>query len=181
MTTYIEAYETTRDHLLPGGWADAGAGERYPGDFHHRAFVAVQAIHTYVCRTWDFWKLEPEPDMEEVLGRFNSLWDALAYRPAEPEPEPAPESSATPAPDSDRPTTDVDGAASLTETAPEFYEEDQPTQEIVAAFEAAEQGKTGPDPVLPPRVVLPPVSEPENPASIDDTILLLPDEPEAEQ
>lgn len=176
MTTYIEAYENTRDHLIPGGWAMAGTGERYPGEFHGRALVAVRDLEAYIDRTWDFWKLEPAPDFEDVLGRYNSLWDALAYR--RDEPEPAPESSAGPAPDSGGPSTDVDEAASLTEPA-DFHEADQPTEEIVAAFEAGDQGLTGePASEVPRRIVLPPVSEPENPASILDTILLLPDESE---
>jgi len=143
MTTYIEAYETARDILLPGGWDAAGTGERYPGDFHHRAFAAVQELWNYLERTWDFWKLESGPDMDDVIGRYNSLWDVLAYQPAQPEPEPAPEPSAGPAPDTGSPSTDVDETAIL-DTATAFYESDQPTQEIVAAFEDGEQGETGP-------------------------------------
>jgi hypothetical protein len=122
MTTY-EAYETVRDHLIPGGWDHAGTGERYPGEYHARSLVAVQELWEYVQRTADFWALEPEPDMSAVWGHYNSLWDTLTYAPGE---------HATGIP--------VEPEA---EPATEFFEEDQPTEEILAIWESAEKGVTG--------------------------------------
>lgn len=158
MTAYVEAYETVRDHLMPGGWESAGAGERYPGDYRGRALLAVRALEEYVDRTWAFWALEPELDMGSVLGRYNSLWDAL-YKPPT-VPEPAPEDKA--AAGSGGPTTVAGEAATLSEAVLDascdacghqvhpgrpcpacFFEEDQPTEEILAVFEAGEKGMTG--------------------------------------
>jgi hypothetical protein len=126
MTTY-EAYETVRDHLIPGGWDHAGTGERYPGEYHARSLVAVQELWEYVQRTADFWALEPEPDMSAVWGHYNSLWDTLTYQPGE---------HATGIPTEPNPEPEQEPAA-------EFFEEDQPTEEILAIWESGEKGVTG--------------------------------------
>lgn len=133
MTTYVEAYETVRGTLLPDGWAGAGSGERYPGDYRGRALVAVQDLLAYLDRTQDFWALEPEPDLGAVLGRYNSLWDSLAPRVI---PEPAKGKVAN------------QSVADVTDTAEfvcpvEFFEPDEPVTQVIAAFDAGEKGVTG--------------------------------------
>lgn len=157
MTTYVEAYETVRGSLLPGGWPMAGAGERYPGDYRGRALVAVQALREYLDRTADFWALEPAPDMAAVIGRYNSIWDAL-YKP-----ELAPQGTSSGGPDEE--AVAAASVADATDTAEldkcDFFEPDEPVTRVLEAFETGEKGVTGPlvdvlDPAYPG-----PVAEPE--------------------